>query len=72
MKSPDGELFPNQGCYLEVIKNKKLVWTNAVTEGFRPALYGADDFGITVTILLSGIQGGTVYSHAGLNFKCQG
>ena len=37
MRSPEGQEFPNVGCYLEIIKNEKLVWTNALTHGFRPA-----------------------------------
>lgn len=28
MQSPEGENFPNMGCYLEVIPNEKLVWTD--------------------------------------------
>ena len=37
MRSPEGQEFPNFGCYLEVIRNEKLVWTNALEPGFRPA-----------------------------------
>ncbi|RYZ55756.1 MAG: polyketide cyclase [Proteobacteria bacterium] len=37
MLSPEGEKFPNSGCYLEVIPGKKLVWTSALKAGFRPA-----------------------------------
>jgi uncharacterized protein YndB with AHSA1/START domain len=37
MQSPEGQAFPNMGCYLEVVKNEKLVWTNALLPGFRPA-----------------------------------
>ena len=37
MRSPEGQEFPNSGCYLEVIENKKLVWTAALTAGYRPA-----------------------------------
>ena len=36
MRSPEGEEFPNLGCYLEIIPNEKLVWTNALAPGFRP------------------------------------
>lgn len=36
MRSPEGQEFPNVGCYLEVVKNKKLVWTNALVSGYRP------------------------------------
>ncbi|MBY0576920.1 MAG: SRPBCC family protein [Gallionellaceae bacterium] len=37
MQSPEGKEFPNLGCYLEVIANEKLIWTNALLPGFRPA-----------------------------------
>src|SRR5665647_594881 len=37
MRSPEGQEFPNIGCYLEVVENERLVWTNALLPGFRPA-----------------------------------
>jgi uncharacterized protein YndB with AHSA1/START domain len=37
MQSPEGQQFPSDGCYLEIIKNKKLTWTSALEPGFRPA-----------------------------------
>jgi uncharacterized protein YndB with AHSA1/START domain len=37
MRSPEGQEFSNTGCYLDVIPNRKLVWTNALDPGFRPA-----------------------------------
>src|SRR3954469_11177993 len=30
MRSPEGQEFPNTGCYLEMIENEKLVWTAAL------------------------------------------
>lgn len=36
MRSPEGENFPGDGCYLEVVPNERLVWTNAMLPGFRP------------------------------------
>lgn len=38
MQSPEGQEFPNQGCVLEVIPARKLVFTDALLEGFRPSL----------------------------------
>jgi uncharacterized protein YndB with AHSA1/START domain len=35
-KGPDGESFPNDGVYLEVVPGRKLVFTDAYTEGWRP------------------------------------
>ena len=37
MRSPEGQNYPNVGCYLEVVKNERLVWTNVLEAGFRPA-----------------------------------
>lgn len=37
MQSPEGEQFPNMGCYLEVVPERKLVWTNALLPGYQPA-----------------------------------
>lgn len=36
MQSPEGERFPSTGCYLEVVKHEKLVWTGSLGEDFRP------------------------------------
>ena len=36
VRSPDGDELPNVGCYLELIENRKLVWTGAMRSGFRP------------------------------------
>lgn len=37
MRSPEGELHPNQGCVLVAVRNRLLVWTDALQVGFRPA-----------------------------------
>jgi uncharacterized protein YndB with AHSA1/START domain len=37
MQSPEGTQYPNSGCYLDVVKNERIVWTNALAPGFRPA-----------------------------------
>ena len=36
MRSPEGEEFGDPGCILEAIPNQRLVWTDALTPGFRP------------------------------------
>lgn len=40
MYGPDGEVVPNPGVYLEVVPNRKLVFTDAYTEGWVPAQDG--------------------------------
>jgi uncharacterized protein YndB with AHSA1/START domain len=37
MRSPEGEEFPNIGCYLEVEQNKRLVFTDTLLPGYRPS-----------------------------------
>ncbi|HEX2613351.1 MAG TPA: SRPBCC family protein [Fibrobacteria bacterium] len=37
MLSPEGQEFPNFGCVLEAIPNRKLVFTDTLTEGYRPS-----------------------------------
>ena len=36
MRSPDGQEFPNAGCILEVVPNRKFAWTGALKPGYRP------------------------------------
>jgi len=54
MCSPEGQEFPNIGCYIEIIPNKKLVWTNALKPGYRPVdqLATNADFPFTAVISL--------------------
>ena len=37
MRDPDGNEFPNHGVYLEVIENKRLVFTDAFTTAWEPS-----------------------------------
>ena len=69
MQSQEGQQFPNSGCYLEVIPNEKLVWTNAMEPGFRPAKqavanpdHPSEEFMMTATILLEPVASGTKYT----------
>jgi uncharacterized protein YndB with AHSA1/START domain len=36
MQGPEGQSFPNMGCFLEIVENKRLVWTDCLLPGFRP------------------------------------
>jgi uncharacterized protein YndB with AHSA1/START domain len=36
MQGPEGQTIPNCGTFLEIIPNRKLVWTSALLPGFRP------------------------------------
>jgi uncharacterized protein YndB with AHSA1/START domain len=57
MRSPEGQDYPNIGCYLEVIPNKRLVWTDALLPGYRPS---AEPF-MTGIITLEPTGAGTRY-----------
>lgn len=37
MRSPEGKEYPNVGCWLEVVPQERLVWTDALLPGFRPS-----------------------------------
>ena len=37
MRSPEGQEFPNLGCYLEVMPLERLVFTDTLLPGYRPA-----------------------------------
>lgn len=37
MRSPDGKDHPNTGCFLEIVPEERLVWTDALLPGYRPA-----------------------------------
>ena len=68
MQSPEGQLFPNRGCYLAVETHQRLVWTNALSAGFRPSLLsetcGSDEAGFMFTAIIDLADGpqGTLYT----------
>ncbi len=63
MESPEGELYPNVGCYLQVEPNRLLVFTSVMGEDFRPV--NANDghgLGFTARIEIEATSdGGTHY-----------
>lgn len=71
MKGPNGEVFANSGCYLEIAPNRKLTWTNALVPGFRPATseqaHGCGDFMFTAMIFLAPEGNGTRYTAIALH-----
>jgi uncharacterized protein YndB with AHSA1/START domain len=58
MHGPDGEEFPVRQCYLEVVPNHKLVITDALQPGYRPA---PEPF-MTATILIEPAGKGSKYT----------
>ena len=54
MRSPEGQAFPSTGCYLEVIPQRRLSWTEALQPGFRPSpALSAGPCGIRMTAVLT-------------------
>jgi uncharacterized protein YndB with AHSA1/START domain len=67
MRSPEGQEFPNVGCYLEILPNEKLVWTNVLAPGFRPITVSSpagdcSDLLFTAVITLEPHPNGTKYT----------
>lgn len=61
MQSPEGQEFPNEGCYLEIVPERKLVWTGALTAGFRPQQGSGEPFLMTGIIEMTPEGTGTRY-----------
>lgn len=64
MRSPEGDLYPGTGCYLELVENQKLVWTSAMEPGYRPVPEpsNATDFFFTGIVLMEPDGTGTRYT----------
>lgn len=58
MRSPEGQEYPNLGCYLEIVPNERLVWTDALQPGYRPS---AEPF-FTAFLTLEPRGSGTLYT----------
>ena len=63
MQSPEGEKHPGAGCYLEIVPNRKLVWTDALEGGFRPTRQAAHlGFRFTAAVTFEPQGQGTKYT----------
>lgn len=58
MKGPDGKEFPNRGVYLEVVKNERLVFTDAFSKAWDPS----DKPFMTVVLTFEDLGGNTQYT----------
>lgn len=63
METPEGErMDAGDGCYLEVVENRRLVWTSALGPGFRPnPAEGGFPFTAVITMQPTA-DGGTHYT----------
>jgi len=63
MRSPEGRDFPSLGCYLEIVPQRKLVWTDALEAGYRPSRQDPHlSFRFTASVLLEPHGKGTKYT----------
>ena len=64
MCSPEGEEHSTNGCYLEVVENERLVWTDAFGPGYRPSFKPNDCINgfFTAAVLLEAHETGTRYT----------
>jgi uncharacterized protein YndB with AHSA1/START domain len=62
MRSPDGDTSDNTGCFLEVVENRRLVWTAALGPEYRPNDFSAGGFPFTAVLTLEPVGAGTKYT----------
>lgn len=58
MRGPDGSEYPNRGLYLEIVPNRKIVFTDAYTSAWEPS---AKPF-MTVILTFEPQDGKTLYT----------
>lgn len=66
-RGPDGEVMPQKGCVLEIVPERRLVWTDTMQEGFRPA---AEPF-MTGVITFEPTANGTLYRGVALHANAE-
>ena len=68
MQDPEGKQYPNTGCLLEVIHEKRLTWTSTLVADYRPAPPAAADdkecshLAMTAIVSIAPNDAGTVYT----------
>jgi uncharacterized protein YndB with AHSA1/START domain len=63
MQSPDGDITnDNAGCYLEVVADRRLVWTAALGPAYRPNDFSEGGFPFTAEITLAPQGSGTRFT----------
>ncbi len=61
----EGQVFPNLGCFLDVVPMERVVWTSMLFPGYRPAVF--DDIPITAIITMEAAGTGTRYVFTALH-----
>ena len=53
MHGPDGESFPNEGCFLEVVPQRKLVFTDMFGADYAPVAVPESGSGLSFSAILT-------------------
>ena len=61
MEGPDGERFEGEGCFLELVPDRKIVWTSALKRDYRPQNSPNGGFLFTCTLEFRPESSGTRY-----------
>ncbi len=73
MESPEGELMDHDpGCVLEVVENRKFVWTSGMMPGYRPRAAAEGEFLFTAEIFMAAKDGGTLYRAVAIHDDAEG
>jgi uncharacterized protein YndB with AHSA1/START domain len=63
MRAPDGSEYPGTGCFLDIVENERIVFTDALAAGWRPA----EKPFFTAIITLETSEAGTRYTARALH-----
>jgi uncharacterized protein YndB with AHSA1/START domain len=61
MEGPAGERHDNEGCWLEIVPERRLVWTGLMTAGYRPSEVPAEVPAFTCVLTFEAEGKGTRY-----------
>ena len=53
MNGPDGESFPNEGCFLEIVPQRKLVFTDMFGADYAPVAVPESGAGLSFSAILT-------------------
>jgi len=62
MRSPEGQEFSRTCCYLEVVEQERLIWTDALAPGYRPVTVESRVPSFTAVLKLEGLARRTKYT----------
>ena len=70
MRTPEGDEFPNGGCFLDVVEGERLVFTECLSAGFRPR--HAEIPMTAILELTPNGSGGTTYRAVAIHLDAEG